>query len=64
MVTGESVVFGSDDGSIYAVSTKDGSQLWSYEVGQPVQSSPCIAGGRLVMGADDGVIYGFGGAGR
>lgn len=64
VVTGEAVVFGSEDGSIYSVSTKDGSQLWSYEVGKPVQSSPCIAGGRLVMGADDGVIYCFGGAAK
>lgn len=60
VVTGDAVVFGSDDGSIYSLGTKDGTQLWSYEVGQPVQSSPCIAGGRLVMGADDGVIYCFG----
>jgi outer membrane protein assembly factor BamB len=39
---------------------KQGNQVWNYEVGQPVQSSPCIAGGRLVIGADDGVVYCFG----
>ncbi len=59
VVSGDHVVFGSDDGSVYAVSAKDGSQVWSYEIAQPVQSSPCIAGGKLVIGADDGVIYGF-----
>jgi outer membrane protein assembly factor BamB len=65
VVTGDNVVFGCDDGNIYAVSIKDGkvkqgNQVWNYEVGQPVQSSPCIAGGRLVIGADDGMVYCFG----
>jgi outer membrane protein assembly factor BamB len=66
VVTGDHVVFGCDDGNVYAVAIKDagsvkeGSQVWNYEIGQPVQSSPCIAEGRLVMGADDGVVYCFG----
>ena len=60
VLTGTSVVAGSDDGCVYAVAAADGAEVWKYEIGQPVQTSPCIAGGRLVMGADDGVIYGFG----
>jgi outer membrane protein assembly factor BamB len=59
VVTGAHVLFGSDDGKIYALTTKDGKEAWTYEIGQPVQTSPCIAAGRLVMGADDGVIYAF-----
>ncbi|MES2709786.1 MAG: PQQ-binding-like beta-propeller repeat protein [Verrucomicrobiota bacterium] len=59
VVTGSNVVFGSDDGKVYAVGTGDGKAVWSYEIGQPVQSSPCIAGGRLLIGADDGVLYAF-----
>jgi outer membrane protein assembly factor BamB len=59
VVAGTAVLFGSDDGFIYAVNAKDGEELWKYEVGQPVQTSPCPAAGRLVMGADDGVIYCF-----
>ena len=59
VVTGEHVVFGSDDGNVYAVSTKDGAQVWNFEIAQPVQSSPCIAGGKLVIGADDGGVYCF-----
>jgi outer membrane protein assembly factor BamB len=56
------VLFGSDDGFIYAVRAKDGEELWKYEAGQPVQTSACPAAGGLVMGADDGVIYCFRGA--
>ena len=62
VVTGDHVVFGCDDGIVYAVSIKDeGTEVWRYEVGQPVQSSPCIAAGRMVIAADDGFIYCFGG---
>ena len=59
VVAGDAILFGSDDGCIYAVGKSDGKELWQYEVGQPVQSSPCPAAGGLVMGADDGVVYCF-----
>jgi outer membrane protein assembly factor BamB len=59
VVTGPHVVFGSDDGKIYALTTADGEEAWTYEIGQPVQTSPCLAAGRLIMGADDGIIYAF-----
>ena len=59
VVTGNHVVFGSDDGNVYAVSAKSGEEVWKYEIAQPVQSSPCIAGGRLVIGSDDGSVYCF-----
>jgi hypothetical protein len=55
----ELVVFGSDDGKVYAANLSDGKEAWSYEIGQPVQTSPCISAGRLIMGAEDGIIYGF-----
>lgn len=59
VVTGDHVVFGSDDGSVYAVSIKSGEEVWKYEIAQAVQSSPCVAGGRLVIGSDDGFVYCF-----
>ena len=53
------ILFGSDDGNIYAITAADGKAAWSYEIGQPVQTSPCLASGHLIMGADDGTIYAF-----
>jgi outer membrane protein assembly factor BamB len=38
----------------------DGRQLWSYDLGQPVASSPAIAAEKIVMGCDDGNVYCFG----
>jgi outer membrane protein assembly factor BamB len=53
-------VFGSDDGRVYLVSLQDGKELWSYDTGQPVASSPAVAGNRIVIGCDDGNVYCFG----
>ena len=32
-----------------------------FVIGEPVQGSPCVAAGRMVIAADDGVVYCFGG---
>jgi outer membrane protein assembly factor BamB len=42
------------------VSLKDGKQLWSYEIGQAVGSSPAVADEKIVIGSDDGGVYCFG----
>jgi outer membrane protein assembly factor BamB len=54
------VVFGSDDGIVYMVSLQEGKQLWSYEIGQAVGSSPAVADEKIVIGSDDGNVYCFG----
>ena len=41
-------------------SLKDGHELWSYEVGQPLDSSPAVADGKIVIGSNDGSVYCFG----
>ena len=48
VVVGDKVVVGSDDGRLYIVSLKDGSELWSYEIGQPVGSSPAVVDGKEI----------------
>jgi outer membrane protein assembly factor BamB len=54
------VVFGSDDGRLYVIALKDGAEEWSYDIGRPVKSSPAVADGIIVVGADDGQVYAFG----
>jgi outer membrane protein assembly factor BamB len=39
---------------------KDGKQLWSYQIGQAVVSSPAVADQKIVIGSDDGSVYCFG----
>jgi len=62
VICGDRVVVGSDDGRVYMVSLNDGKELWSYDIGQAVDSSPAIAEGKLVIGCDDGSVYAFGAA--
>lgn len=60
-------VFGSDDGSVYAVNRDDGSLLWSYVTVGPVVSSPALGDVNgdnridVVVGSDGGHIYALGG---
>jgi len=51
---------GSDDGRLYVVTLAAGKALWSYEIGEPIESSPAVAGGRVVVGGNDGGVYCFG----
>ena len=37
----------------------DGQALWRYTLGASCHSAPVAAGGLLVVGADDGRVYGF-----
>jgi outer membrane protein assembly factor BamB len=54
------VVVGSEDGRLYVIRLSDGSGVWSYEIGQPITSSPAVARGMVVVGCDDGYVYAFG----
>jgi len=60
VVCGDKVVVGSDDGRIYVVSLKDGTELWSYEIGQAIGTSPAVADGKVIVGSEDGSVYCFG----
>jgi outer membrane protein assembly factor BamB len=42
------------------VNLKNGEEIWSYEIGAPIISCPAVAGGLIVIGAEDGRIYAFG----
>jgi outer membrane protein assembly factor BamB len=53
------VIFGADDGRVYVLDAATGEEKWSYEIGAPVKASPAVVGGRILVGADDGVLYCF-----
>ena len=56
---GDKVVFGSGDGRVYLLDVKTGKELWKYEIGQAVFSSPAIAKGMILIGSNDGSLYAF-----
>jgi len=59
VICGDKVVVGSEDGRLYMVSLFDGTEVWSYEIGQPITSSPAIADGMIIIGCDNGYVYAF-----
>ena len=60
MIAGDKVVFGSGDGRLYVLGLEDGAELWTYDVGKSILSSPAVVGGRIYVGANDKRLYAFG----
>ena len=56
----EVVVVGSEDGNLYMVNLADGKEIWKYEIGQAITSSPAVVNGMVVVGSEDGNVYAFG----
>jgi eukaryotic-like serine/threonine-protein kinase len=48
---------GSTDGSLYALSSADGSLRWKFATRGPIPSSPAVAHGAAYFGSVDGNIY-------
>ena len=51
---------GSDDNSLYAITSSNGALKWRLETGGEVSSSPAIGfGGDVYVGSEDGRLYAF-----
>ena len=50
------VVFGADDGFIYALNAETGTLLWKHSTGAPVVASPLIVSGMVVVGNWRGTV--------
>ena len=59
VICGGRVVFGCGDGKLYVLRLADGKEVWSYEVGDGIDSSPAVAGGVIAVGGLDGWVYLF-----
>jgi len=53
------VLFGSDDGNVYAVDAASGRQRWMAHTGGPVASTPAVSEGRVFAVSYDGRLYAF-----
>ena len=56
-LAGETVIFGSTDRNVYAVSTVDGSLRWKFATNGLVTSSPAIDGQTVYVNSADGLLY-------
>ncbi len=48
---------GSDDGSLYALDARSGSQVWKYVTEGIVRSQPAVSNGLVYFASDDGFLY-------
>jgi outer membrane protein assembly factor BamB len=51
------VIFGSDDGRVYAVDADTGRQRWMHRTDGPVASTPAVAGDRVYVLSYDGRLH-------
>lgn len=58
-VSGNYVVFGSRNKSIFCLDRETGTTRWVFRTRGEVDSSPVIAGSRVFVGCDDGAVYGL-----
>ncbi|MDB5251331.1 MAG: metallophosphoesterase [Flaviaesturariibacter sp.] len=56
VVNGLAIV-GNQDGTVEALSMKNGRRAWTYQTRGPIFSSPAASGGRIVFGSADSSIY-------
>jgi len=60
VVVDSAVVFGADDGHVYAVEAASGEFRWRFETGYGVRGSPVRHGDTLFIGSRDDRLYGLG----
>lgn len=54
---GATVYFGSYDGNVYALDATEGTEQWSFQTGNYVDSSPAVIDGVVYVGSEDGNVY-------
>lgn len=51
------IIFGTEDGSMYALDAVNGSERWSYDTGSPIFASPAVNNHVVYCGNMDGNLY-------
>jgi outer membrane protein assembly factor BamB len=62
-LAGNAVFFGSAvDHGVHALDAQTGQRRWTFFADGPVRLAPTVAGGRVYVGSDDGLVYCIGAA--
>ena len=56
---GHVIVFGCDNGSLYAVDVDDGKLRWDARTGGSIVASPSVSNGKVFVGSLDNTLYAF-----
>lgn len=60
VVAGSTVYFGTEDGLAIAVDADSGEELWRWQTGNFVRSSPAVVERAVFVGSGDGRLYALG----
>jgi probable HAF family extracellular repeat protein len=60
---GNTIVAGTIENMLLALDASDGRELWRFEAGGQIRSTPSIVDGRIFFQSDDGYLYALGAAG-
>jgi len=56
---GRNVLVANMRGDLMLLNEQNGNIIRTFELGSPLQGSPAVVGNLIVIGAQDGVIYGL-----
>ena len=59
VVSGDLVIFGSTDGSLYLLDKNTMKVRQKFHIGAPITSSPAVSGNSIFIAANDGNVYAF-----
>jgi outer membrane protein assembly factor BamB len=57
LTAGDTVYFGTNDGTIYGVSRQDGSRRWKFNAGAPLKGDLVYGAGLLFARTKDGMLH-------
>lgn len=57
LVDGNRVIFGSTDGTLYAVDADTGRGLWTFDTGAAISLRPALANGNVFVASRDGSLF-------
>jgi len=60
VISNDTIIAASEGGDVIVWYKANMSQLWQYNMGKPIYSSPAVVNGRIYIGANDGNLYSFG----
>jgi hypothetical protein len=64
VVVDRCILQGVRDGTLWCLNEADGEPLWVFDDGFDIDATPCVAGGLIVVGSQNGWVYGIGEASR
>ncbi len=60
VVAGDTLYFGDQEGTLYAVDRSTGEELWRWQTGGAISAAPAVIDGMVVIASEDGSVYAVG----